>query len=163
MSKFKVGDKVVPVSKSAKTSWGEWLKKDKPIPNFFKEKGFLYVEVIEDGKVALEDEQGRGDKWGDWFLESDLIPYVEKPINHCPQNKTVYGLYTTTPDFHPVTIQTIFNGPATVCIIKYDDKQFKGIAKCNPADTYDEAIGHVIASERAAIELSKYRISQAVR
>jgi hypothetical protein len=76
MSKFNKGDKVVPVSKSF---WGgledsvSWRKAKE------MEQPFLYVTRYdtEDGQqvvVASEHERYAGD----YFLESDLVPYIEK-------------------------------------------------------------------------------------
>ena len=97
--------------------------------------------------------------WYEFSQTLELLP----PINHCPQNKTVNGTCATVPDLHLVEVQTIFNGPATVCVLKYDGEQFKGVAKCNPADQWNETIGQIIATERAAIKLSEYRIAQAMK
>lgn len=157
--KFKPGDKVVPRGGISGWTFEQWLNCDEPVPEFFKKNGFLYVvDERPNGIIVCSDIQG--DKQGDGFLPSDLTPYVEpKPYN----NRTVTNEIFLLSEHSIIYSKTIFNGPATICILCYDNKQFKGVAKCNPTDTYNENIGQIIATERASIELSKYRISQAVR
>ena len=76
--KYKVGDKVVPINKTA-GEWGNlkysiWMGSD-------KKQGFLYITKIVCGTTS----RGYADyicdvtesNSGDFFMESDLIPYVE--------------------------------------------------------------------------------------
>lgn len=153
---FKIGDKVVPVSKNVGDTNIE------EVEQYMKSVNgdcltARRVDLTLDGKPGVVE---AGITQFYFFLESDLIPYVEpKPYN----NRTVTNEIFLLPEHNIINSKTIFNGPATICILSYDNKQFKGVAKCNPADTYNENIGQLIATERASIELSKYRITQAVR
>lgn len=163
-SVFKVGDRV-----RVKETDIEELKGKAGIVKGIMMDGVSYgVEFDESfprghgmfGFALMCGEKGR-DRHCRWFNASklELLP----PINHCPQNKTISRIYTTVPDFHLIEGQTIFNGPATVCVLEYDGEQFKGVAKCNPADQWNETTGQIIAIERAAIKLSEYRIAQAIK
>lgn len=70
-SKFKVGDKVVPVSKSV------WGKSSLSMNEAKKLKQpFLYVTGFQEEYNAVICDS-RQSKTGDFFLESDLIHYVE--------------------------------------------------------------------------------------
>ena len=75
-SKFKVGDKVVPVSKSVYSSlegschWTDVKYTNKPYlyvckPNCFDDKNHIRCSQVKD------------DYAGDYFLESDLIHYIQ--------------------------------------------------------------------------------------
>lgn len=67
--KFKVGDKVIPINKTAYSPLVDsvvWRKSE--------EKGFMYVVRIEREHYVCAEEE---DVSGDFFNESDLIPYVE--------------------------------------------------------------------------------------
>ena len=216
--KFKEGDKVVPISKTVpgwEGSAPNWDIRDG------KEQGFLYVRRI-DSKLTRKHRSTvyvcgalKTSLIGDFYFESDLIPYIEtlspkfKPgdkvkiksveemetirdagpvcgglssemfsyagkvleikdgpethdnligyyaktnefiwderflepflINFCPENKTVKDGPTTF----------IFNGPVTTCIIEFADTKFKGTAKCNPSDKWDEKTGKILAMARA--------------
>lgn len=73
-SKFKVGDKVVPVKKSVGIKLSKsinWIIAQR------KEQNFLYVICYEDSKVVCSHFPDEPDGDGDYFLESDLIHYVE--------------------------------------------------------------------------------------
>lgn len=69
---------------------------------------------------------------------------IETPQYHAPQNysccETVVNQYDR---------KTIYNGPATICIINLEGKDYKGIAKCAPDDTFDEEFGKALAEIRA--------------
>jgi len=71
-----------------------------------------------------------------FYAEDELEPF---PINHCPENKIIKDGLTTF----------IFNGPVTTCIIEFADTKFKGTAKCNPSDKWDEKTGKILAMARA--------------
>jgi len=69
---------------------------------------------------------------------------IETPKYHAPQNysccETVVNQYDR---------KTIYNGPATICIINLAGKDYKGIARCAPDDTFDEEFGKALAEMRA--------------
>lgn len=75
-----------------------------------------------------------GDSWWRWHHDTLRIP-----SNCCPENMTIEEDDATY----------IFNGPATICIVRYGDFAFKGVAKCNPADVWDEDTGRAWAYMRA--------------
>ena len=90
MQKFKVGDRVVPHSKTVEgwgklSSSGVWEKaKD-------NEQPFLYITKRDDRYdkpdnpcyAASDNLEG-----GDYFMESDLTLYVETPKTETPKNTT---------------------------------------------------------------------------
>lgn len=84
MSKFKVGDKVVPVSKSAgmltglehSNAWKDAIKIKQP---------YLYISFIRNKLVDCCVSKGK--PFGDCFLESDLIPYEEVQARIEPAEK----------------------------------------------------------------------------
>lgn len=49
----------------------------------------------------------------------------------------------------------IVSHPVIVCIIESQGRRFKGKAKCNPNDTWNEELGTKIAKNRALIKLHK--------
>ena len=208
--KYQIGDKVVPVSKSVGDSFEAWTK--------HRKKDYVTVQQLPPNKF--------GNFYicnGDYFLESDLIPYIEPevkpepvkeepkpafkvgdrvrvkkdlmvgeqyddgcyftsdmseycgeetvittanihgygnrynididngrrswsnsmlelfpPINQCPEPKT----YTESKAF-------TFKGNKTTCIIEIDGRKYKGCAKCDPADEWNEDIGKRWAELRA--------------
>ncbi len=65
------------------------------------------------------------------------------PLNHCPENKTVTESGATF----------IFRDNVTICILKAGERQFKGVAKCAPEDTWDESVGESWAYLRAMRKL----------
>ena len=78
MGKFKVGDKVVPISKSVMGSLessAEW-EQAKGI-----EQKFLYVNSFEDGYILCHHRQVDYSS-GDYFAESDLQPLEPKPTKN---------------------------------------------------------------------------------
>jgi len=84
MSKFKIGDKVVPVSKSAgiltelehSNAWKDAIKIKQP---------YLYISFIRNKLVDCCVSKGK--PFGDCFLESDLIPYEEVQARIEPAEK----------------------------------------------------------------------------
>lgn len=145
--KFSVNDKVVPISKS-ESFYGRSGLNDSVVWQAAKnlKQPFLYVRTYEGHDIYLCSEKPDGT--GDYFLGSDLIPYVgpsDIPRNHAPENKTFTEFGATF----------ILNGPATVCIIPVDGRKFKGIAKCAPEDTWDESVGKGWAGLRAMQKLLK--------
>ena len=72
---------------------------------------------------------------------------IETPKYHAPQNysccETVVNQYDR---------KTIYNGPATICIINLGGKDYKGIAKCAPDDVFNERFGQGLAETRALIK-----------
>lgn len=73
---YKVGDKVVPHSKSIGASWEEWRNWQEEDKKVFS---FLYVTRIqEDGKISCSI---TSTGLGDHFLEKDLTLYVEPKEN----------------------------------------------------------------------------------
>jgi len=215
--KFQIGDKVVPVSKSVNgplSASGQW-----EIANKEKNQPFLYVTIQNYSDLGYKGiivcHENKDSCSGDYFLESDLIPYIEpkpevKPepvkdklfkvgdrvksigeigkgfigtvkqvmrvdcvvefdnchtgfnipgyrpnyaciknfsnielllpqsINQCPEPKTL----TSSTSF-------IFNGNKTTCIIEIDSRKFKGCAKCDPGDEWNEEVGKQWAELRA--------------
>lgn len=75
MSRFKVGDKVVPVSKSV---CGSSLEHS-VVWKYAKQMGqsYLFLNKIEGYTHICDIEVNNGEIRGDFFLESDLIPYEE--------------------------------------------------------------------------------------
>ncbi len=82
MSKFKIGDKVVPVSKSImgplkySIAWRRAIKKKQP---------FLFVMKIEEDTFICNEDSTR--VTGDFFLESDLLPFEEVQARIEPKEK----------------------------------------------------------------------------
>ncbi len=72
---------------------------------------------------------------------------IETPKYHAPQNysccETVVNQYDR---------KTIYNGPATICIINLEGKDYKGIARCAPDGTFNERFGQRLAETRALIK-----------
>jgi len=198
--KFKPGDKVVPVSKSVGASLDEW------------KKSVYYRDYI---VLSRQDHKGAWhDKEHSWFLESDLIPYVEPKVKPEPAKEafkvgdrvrvngligTVKGVHVETRltgiefdepmgghDFHgkldsgykcqygygwyyhaksiellPPINQApenktltesktfVIKGNKTTCVIEIDGVKFTGVAKCGPADEWDEEVGRQWAELRA--------------
>lgn len=196
--KYKHGDKVVPVSKSAGfaalNSVKETMQREnkdylivKRTLRFFKNRN----DTLEAGTPSL--------CW--LFLESDLIPYIE-PKKFKVGDRIIYiGQETpalkgkcgtisfiddsTTPyavnfdeDIRgenrfwvkreniqlasaplnlcptPHSEKYIFNGPATVCIIEQNGKQYKGVVKCYYKDVWDEEIGRKEARKKALEQMN---------
>jgi hypothetical protein len=160
--KFKVGDiiKGNAISKLYYYYTNSDMTKGEVIE--VKDGGKILIKILEH-KCITHIDSTIYDVEEKYFDLVDEPKKEAKPINHCPQDKATSGHGVTLPDFIHVPIKIIHNGPATICVLSYDGKQFKGTAKCNPADTYDEATGQIIACERATIELSKYRIAQATK
>ena len=69
---------------------------------------------------------------------------IETPKYHAPQNYSCRDIVVNQYDR-----ETIYNGPATICIINLDGKDYKGIARCAPDDTFDEKFGQRLAEVRA--------------
>lgn len=78
------------------------------------------------------------DKAGYGWLESPNWLEIISPINYCPEPKTL----TSSTTF-------IFKGNKTTCIIDIDGRKFKGVAKCDPKDEWNEDIGRQWAELRA--------------
>jgi hypothetical protein len=143
--KFKVGDKVVPIG----ISWENWtlekyLNFPGRIPAFLREKGYLRVSKINNDKYYCGTDSLQG---LDGFFESELIPYIETPKYHAPQNYSCCEIVVNQYDR-----KTIYNGPATICIINLGGKDYKGIAKCAPDDVFNERFGQGLAETRALIK-----------
>ncbi len=171
--KFSVGDKVVPVSKSIYAGCCPTWQNEKPV------YPFIYVNDIErnfNGHdiVYICNKADRRKPDGDYYLESDLIPYVEPEPQkqRCPHFEPKkapafkvgdrvrvrqWDDIPAPPLNHCPEPKTItesgatftFNGPATVCIIEVDGRKFKGVAKCAPEDTWNEVTGKGWAGIRA--------------
>lgn len=91
MSKFKVGDPVVPVSKSvglALENSNTW--------RWAKEKHQPYLFVIAVSGINFKCSDCSLDTAGDFFLESDLIPFEEVQARIEPAEKT--PTYYTLPN-----------------------------------------------------------------
>ena len=108
--KFSVGDKVYPISKTVPGFVRDiefdihWRKS--------KERGYLFVVGIEEsltksaGKTVYMCNYPKDAIIGNYFLESDLRPYVEPEKEPTPEPKTV--VIDNDGNRH------IFNGPVTV-------------------------------------------------
>lgn len=147
-AELKVGDKVVPIG----ISWGNWtlekyLNFPSCIPAFLREKGFLRVWKFNNDKYYCGTDSFQGLERLDGFFESELIPYIETPKYHAPQNYSCREIVVNQYDR-----KTIYNGPATICIINLEGKDYKGIAKCAPDDTFNERFGQGLAETRALIK-----------
>lgn len=92
MSKFKVGQKVVPISKStcgdleSSSVWNKAKSMNQP---------FIYVTGFESkGRIVCAYNETNH---GDYFLEKDLVPYIEPPKKFkvgdkvVPMKKSVWG------------------------------------------------------------------------
>jgi len=132
--KFKVGDKVVPVSKSVGYSTY------KTVMRIMQENGYRHLDVKANVTFGNDSIVKAGTPYNNWyFLEADLIPYVERPQNFAPENKTVAI----------ANAKYIFKDSVTVCVISIGGHTYKGIAKCAPDDTFDEEFGKALAEMRA--------------
>lgn len=72
---------------------------------------------------------------------------IETPKYHAPQNYSCRDIVVNQYDR-----ETIYNGPATICIINLGGKDYKGIAKCAPDDVFNERFGQGLAETRALIK-----------
>ena len=124
---FGVGDRV-------KTKLGIGIIKD--ICN-----GFLYgVEFqkeLSNGSRRWNNNFPQKINFGWYFYKRDMEFFP--PINVAPENKTFIESGATF----------ILNGSTTVCIIEAAGRKFKGIAKCEPKDAWDETTGKGWAGIRA--------------
>lgn len=132
--KFKVGDKVVPVSRS----FG--INNYETIISMMQKVGYRHLDVKANVTFGNDSIVKAGTPYNNWyFLEADLIPYVERPQNFAPENKTVAI----------ANAKYIFKDSVTVCVISIGGHTYKGIAKCAPDDTFDEEFGKALAEMRA--------------
>jgi len=138
--KFKVGDKVVPVSKSVGYNTYSTYK---TVMRIMQENGYEYLIVTRinatfgNSNIVEAENPFSSGYW--YFIESDLIPYVERPQNFAPENKTVAIS----------NVKYIFKDSVTVCVITIGGHKYKGIAKCAPDDIFDEEFGKALAETRA--------------
>lgn len=163
---LKIGDRVKVVADTFPWRSGDLIGKTGTICNKpFSAKDIYGINFDED--ILGHDCKGTCERGHGFNLPAADLELLKpsfgcKPINHAPENETALKFMgRLTPDGPRIKERYIFNGPATICIITYDGKQFKGVAKCNPKDAWSTAAGQTIAMERASIELSKYRIAQA--
>lgn len=102
MTKFNIGDKVVPISKSVCGSLGSsnvWLRAQE------KKQGFIYVNSYEtNGDVTCSDELDYNS--GDFFTESDLVLYSENTVNLINTQKLIDTLETVVGEAN-VAIKTL--------------------------------------------------------
>lgn len=132
--KFKIGDKVVPVSRS----FG--INNYETIISMMQKIGYRHLDVKANATFGNDSIVKAGTPYNNWyFLEADLIPYVERPQNFAPENKTVAI----------ANAKYIFKDSVTVCVISIGGHTYKGIAKCAPDDTFDEEFGKALAEMRA--------------
>lgn len=132
--KFKIGDKVVPVSRS----FG--INNYETIISMMQKVGYRHLDVKANATFGNDSIVKAGTPYNNWyFLEADLIPYVERPQNFAPENKTVAI----------ANAKYIFKDSVTVCVISIGGHTYKGIAKCAPDDTFDEEFGKALAEMRA--------------
>jgi hypothetical protein len=75
---------------------------------------------------------------------------IETPKYHAPKNYSCRNIVVNQYDR-----ETIYNGPATICIINLGGKNYKGIAKCAPDDVFNERFGQGLAETRALIKAYK--------
>ena len=135
--KFKVGDKVVPVSKRTSGCTLDTLTLA------MKANNYKYLRITGIKKEVIE----AGFGVFSWlFLESDLIPYVEqRPQNYAPENGTRFFKHCLLKN----NVKFIYNNQAIICIF---NEKHKGIAKCSPNDKWNETHGKNIALMRALIK-----------
>lgn len=116
--RFSVGDKVVPVSKTV-----PGFERDIELDIYWrksKERGYLFVVGIEEsltksaGKTVYMCNYPKDAIIGNYFLESDLRPYVEPEKEPTPEPKTV--VIDNDGNRH------IFNGPVTVLVGRLCDE-----------------------------------------
>ena len=218
--KYQIGDKVVPVSKSVGDSFEAWTK--------HRKKDYVTVQQLPPNKF--------GNFYicnGDYFLESDLIPYIEPEVKpepvkeepkpafkvgdrvrvnanlpqtglfdfvepmrkHAGQITTVTRIFTNcsapngfgykldgigfmwyedalisallinqAPENKTETMLSItftFKGSQTICRIEESGRKFKGSAKCNPGDEWNEQIGKDLSMARAEIKRANHDIRKA--
>jgi len=153
--KFKVGDKV----KGNRHSLHEGITGE-----VIGLKGNHSVAVLYPVKLSCNstgfdydfpDKAGYG--WYEPIGWIDLLPKDPEPTFNNRTESITLNMY---PLDEVMTVKTIFNDRATICILGYDGKRFKGVAKCNPDDTYHEKVGRGMSYDRARIELAKYRIDK---
>ena len=103
MSKFKVGDRVVPVSKSVGSSFGNsgtWNRAKKRNQPFLLVVDFISTYIVCDVNIKTDT--------GDYFLESDLTPFKEVAARIEPQEKA--PVYYTLPDPETEKIEPDYKG-----------------------------------------------------
>jgi len=150
--KIKAGDRVIAISGSRKGMKGKVVEVLRDCVAILYSEKLLNRSHRFDEKFP--DKAGYG--WIEPFSWIDLLP--QEPIFN---NRTEVITFYITPDMEPVLVKTIYSDRTTICILEYDGKKFKGIAKCNPEDGYRERLGKIIAQDRASIELANYRIAHA--
>lgn len=160
--KFKVGDKVVPATKRGKEMAMEYVpgmaKAWSACWGKARRKGmdFLTITNVHLGHLRHGDytcsDDTREPGNGDWFLESDLTLYVERPTNLAPRDKR----YVDT------SVTFVFKGPDTTCHIQTENKVFTGSATCLPGDTWTEETGKAISKAKALLAMDKYDLGQII-
>ena len=127
-NKFKVGDKVIPVSKSVcggLDSSIEWKAS--------KEQGFMYI-VEDDHYKYTCSRDNNVDQEGDYFLASDLIPHTEdikiEALEKDIKEMKTPDIITTVPEqpFDPPTINFSDRHNNTIGTLYFEDDtmNFKG-------------------------------------
>ncbi|MFA7171564.1 MAG: hypothetical protein WC180_06245 [Candidatus Paceibacterota bacterium] len=91
---------------------------------------------------------------GSWFSwDFGMIELIPIPSNNqAPENKTETML----------SITFTFKGSQTICRIEESGRKFKGSAKCNPGDEWNEQIGKDLSMARAEIKRANHDIRQAI-
>lgn len=145
---FKVGGRVRFISGLSVGMTGTLYEK----PN----DGSRFWGVLCDRKLIetsdMWDERYPDKKGMGWYKHEsgmELLPPVinDRPAHYAPENKSYRD---EDGDLH------IVNGPVCVCIIEFEGRKFKGIARCAPGDVFDEERGTELAWTRANIEFFKW-------
>lgn len=139
MSKFKIGDKVVPISKSLGVKFRDsiWFEKLTPFLICAADRGNYLVCTHQDEDVAD----------GDHFLESDLIPYVEE------SKAIVYRQYETDIEC------MVLNGGDAIYIFS-NHKEFDGKRAPEwPADAKDYRYSYYCTAETIKAVVQQYKLT----
>lgn len=94
-------------------------------------------------------ERVKGIKGCCWCFDPEYLEIA--PINQAPENKTETML----------SITFTFKGSQTICRIEENGRKFKGSAKCNPGDEWNEQIGKDLSMARAEIKRANHDIRKA--
>jgi hypothetical protein len=164
MNKFKPGDKVVILSKTAGCTANASI-----VYHESRGKEYSYVTRLSkmENHYSVSNNPEGG---GDLFHERDLVLYVEKVEKKVVVKPTsVTAIHRILPYSQNVVVsdtkgnvldtpislnpgeeyKVIYSGNTTVVIMKDGSK---GVSKCDPKDSYNPQIGLQIAYNRAKIE-----------
>jgi hypothetical protein len=130
---FKVGDRVRVVSDTE--HWGyKFIGETGAICVIGSNCGINFDKNLDGHSCNGNCETGHG-----FYLPFADIKLITPSSNLCPA---------------PHTEKYIYNGPATVCIIEQDGKQYKGVVKCYYKDIWSEQIGRQEAYKKALEQIT---------